>query len=82
LTKELPSRSWQVAWGSAALNEAAIESTALPRVQGELVTQSMEAYETGICGVPGFVAHGEIFFGADRLDLLVWRLRERLWSAP
>jgi len=42
-----------------------------------LVTQSMQAYETGIFGVPSFVAHDEIFFGADRLDMLAWRLEQR-----
>jgi 2-hydroxychromene-2-carboxylate isomerase len=39
-----------------------VESAASPRAQGEL------ACETGIFGVPNFVARGEIFLGADRLD--------------
>ena len=62
---------------SAGLEEAVIESAVLPRAQSELVTQSMQAYEMGIFGVPSFVAHGEIFFGADRLDMLAWRLEQR-----
>jgi 2-hydroxychromene-2-carboxylate isomerase len=37
----------------------------------------MQAYEMGIFGVPSFVAHGEIFFGADRLDMLAWRLEQQ-----
>jgi 2-hydroxychromene-2-carboxylate isomerase len=59
---------------SAALEEAVIDS---PRARSQLVTQSMQAYETGIFGVPSFVAHDEIFFGADRLDMLAWRLEQR-----
>ena len=31
----------------------------------------------GIFGVPSFVTHGEIFFGADRLDMLAWRLEQQ-----
>ena len=31
----------------------------------------------GIFGVPSFMAHGEIFFGADRLDMLAWRLEQQ-----
>jgi 2-hydroxychromene-2-carboxylate isomerase len=27
-----------------------------------------------VFGVPTFVANGEIFFGADRMDMLAWRL--------
>jgi 2-hydroxychromene-2-carboxylate isomerase len=34
----------------------------------------------GIFGVPSFVAHDEIFFGADRLDMLAWRLEQQ--SSP
>jgi len=61
---------------SAALEEAVIEPAVSPRARSELVTQSIQAYEMGIFGVPSFVAHGEIFFGADRLDMLAWRLEQ------
>lgn len=62
---------------SAALDEAVIESATSPRARGELVAQSVKAYGIGIFGVPSFVTHSEIFFGADRLDMLAWRLRLR-----
>lgn len=62
---------------SAALDETVIESAVSPRARSELVTQSMQAYEVGIFGVPSFVAHGEIFFGADRLDMLAWQLEQQ-----
>jgi 2-hydroxychromene-2-carboxylate isomerase len=62
---------------SAALEERVIESAVPPEARSELVTQSMQAYEAGIFGVPSFVAQGEIFFGADRLDMLAWRLQRQ-----
>jgi 2-hydroxychromene-2-carboxylate isomerase len=31
----------------------------------------------GHWGVPTFVFDGEPFFGQDRIDLLVWRLKQR-----
>jgi 2-hydroxychromene-2-carboxylate isomerase len=62
---------------SAALGEAVIESAVSPGMRSALVAQSMQAYEMGIFGVPSFVAHGEIFFGADRLDMLAWRLEQQ-----
>ena len=62
---------------SAALDKAVIESAISSRAPSELVTQSMQAYEMGIFGVQSFVTHGEIFFGADRLDMLAWRLEQQ-----
>jgi 2-hydroxychromene-2-carboxylate isomerase len=62
---------------SAALGEAVIEEAVSPEIRSELVAQSVQAYEMGIFGVPSFVAHGEIFFGADRLDMLAWRLAQQ-----
>lgn len=63
---------------SAALDEAVLGSASSPEAQSELVAQSVKAYELGIFGVPSFVTQGEIFFGADRLDMLAWRLRQQL----
>jgi len=51
---------------------------AWPRAQGELVAQSVKACETGIFGVRGFAAHGEIFCGANLLDPFARQLREQL----
>ena len=62
---------------SAGLGEAVIESAVSPAIRSELVAQSMQAYGIGIFGVPSFMAHGEIFFGADRLDMLAWRLEQQ-----
>jgi hypothetical protein len=54
---------WKVSASCRARDEPAIASAAWPRAQGELVAQSVKACETGIFGVRGFAAHGEIFFG-------------------
>ena len=62
---------------SAELDEAVIESATSPGAQSKLVAQSVKAYEIGIFGVPSFVAHSEIFFGADRLDMLAWRMGQQ-----
>jgi 2-hydroxychromene-2-carboxylate isomerase len=65
---------------SAALGEAVIDAALSSGTRSELVAQSMQVYAMGIFGVPSFVAHGEIFFGADRLDMLAWRLEQQ--SSP
>ncbi len=41
-----------------------------------LVERTTAAYQAGVFGVPTFVANGEIFFGADRMDMLAWRLQQ------
>jgi 2-hydroxychromene-2-carboxylate isomerase len=62
---------------SAGLEETVLDAAVSPRARSELVTQSVQAYEMGIFGAPSFVNNGEIFFGADRLDMLAWRLEQR-----
>jgi 2-hydroxychromene-2-carboxylate isomerase len=42
-----------------------------------LITANEQAHaRAGHWGVPTFVFHGEPFFGQDRIDLLLWRLRQ------
>lgn len=36
--------------------------------------ESVEAYARGIFGVPTFVFENQVFFGDDRLDLLLWTI--------
>jgi hypothetical protein len=38
----------------------------------DLARDSAEAYARGIFGVPSFVIGDDMFFGNDRLDLLLW----------
>jgi len=48
----------------------------------ELAGRTTEAYGRGVFGVPSFVCEGEVFFGNDRLDLLLWTLGRRGVARP
>ncbi len=43
-------------------------------VHDALTKRTAEAYANGVFGTPTFVWDGEIFFGADRLEVLAWRM--------
>jgi 2-hydroxychromene-2-carboxylate isomerase len=63
------------------LGEASLDATLADRafsdeLRATLVARTTAAYQAGVFGVPTFVANGEIFFGADRMDMLAWRLRQ------
>ena len=62
---------------SAALGEAVIKSAVSPGHEASWLRNPCRRTRSGIFGVPSFVAHGEIFFGADRLDMLAWRLEQQ-----
>ncbi|MBV1913989.1 MAG: DsbA family protein [Pseudomonadales bacterium] len=42
-----------------------------------LIQKSITAYESGVFGVPTFVWGNELFFGADRMELLAWSTRTK-----
>src|SRR5262249_1144517 len=44
-----------------------------PVVKQRLADQTSAAVAAGIFGVPTFVCTGEIFWGAGRIDALLWR---------
>jgi 2-hydroxychromene-2-carboxylate isomerase len=46
-------------------------------IRNELAGHTANAYTRGVFGVPTFVSSDEIFFGNDRLDLLLWAARKR-----
>ncbi|MGX4774167.1 DsbA family protein [Bradyrhizobium guangdongense] len=46
-----------------------------PNVRDALTSRTVEAYGNGVFGTPTFVWDGEIFFGADRLDVLAWKVK-------
>jgi 2-hydroxychromene-2-carboxylate isomerase len=52
-----------------------LEAALLEETKRALTAESIGAYEAGIFGVPSFVFGSEVFFGADRLDLLGWRMQ-------
>lgn len=55
--------------GSALLQ--AIEQ---PEVKAQLLAATEAAIAAGVFGVPTFVLNGEMFWGRDRIDALLWRL--------
>jgi len=58
----------------AALDPALADQARSGALRDELVARTQAAYAAGVFGVPTFVANEEIFFGADRMDVLAWRL--------
>ena len=59
--------------GQASLDPALADQACSGALRDELVVRTQTAYEAGVFGVPTFVANDEIFFGADRMDMLAWR---------
>jgi 2-hydroxychromene-2-carboxylate isomerase len=58
------------------------EIAAAPEFYERFIEQNHAAHRAaGHWGVPTFVFDGEPFFGQDRIDLLVWRLKQRGLSA-
>ena len=60
----------------ATLDVALADQAFSGELRNALVVHTAAAYQDGIFGVPTFVANGEIFFGADRMDMLAWSLRQ------
>jgi 2-hydroxychromene-2-carboxylate isomerase len=55
------------------LLDAALASSA----QSELEERTRRAYASDVFGVPTFVFENELFFGNDRLDLLLWTINRQ-----
>ena len=45
-----------------------------PSVHEALTERTVEAYASGVFGTPSFIHDGELYFGADRLEVLAWKL--------
>ena len=45
-----------------------------PSIHEALTKQTAEAYARGVFGTPTFVWNMEIFYGADRLEVLAWNV--------
>ncbi len=54
-----------------ALPHELVDKAADPAVRARLIANSEAAFQRSIFGVPSFVHGEEVFFGADRLDLLL-----------
>jgi 2-hydroxychromene-2-carboxylate isomerase len=61
--------------------DALLEATKEAAVQSEYQANTDEAVARGVFGAPTYVFDGELFWGQDRLDMLEWRLRQKL-DAP
>lgn len=66
----------------ACLSRARVETDMLDAAFDDaacanLAEATRQAYARGVFGVPTFVAGDEVFFGSDRLDLLLWRLESQ-----
>jgi len=59
--------------GSPDVIERAFEASA----RAGLADQTAKTYECGVFGVPTFACNGDLFFGNDRLDLLVWTVAKQ-----
>jgi 2-hydroxychromene-2-carboxylate isomerase len=55
-----------------------LKSTESAAVQTEYQANTEEAIARGVFGAPSYVFDGELFWGQDRLDMLGWRLQQKL----
>jgi 2-hydroxychromene-2-carboxylate isomerase len=58
--------------------KALLALTETPAVQAEYQANTDEAIALGVFGAPAYVFDGELFWGQDRLDMLDWRLTQKL----
>ena len=73
--RDIGDRAVLYACASAAnVPTAIIDAAFAPDAKELLATATRAAYENDIFGVPSFVSGGEIYFGNDRLDMLVSRI--------
>jgi 2-hydroxychromene-2-carboxylate isomerase len=61
--------------------KALLASTEEAALQAEYQSNTEEAMRIGVFGAPTYVYDGELFWGQDRLQMLEWRLRQKL-GAP
>jgi 2-hydroxychromene-2-carboxylate isomerase len=58
--------------------KALLTATENAGVESEYQANTDEAVAQGVFGAPTYVFDGELFWGQDRLDMLEWRLRQKL----
>ena len=47
-------------------------------MHAEYQANTDEAMALGVFGAPTYVFDGELFWGQDRIDMLEWRLKQKL----
>ncbi len=68
-----------LAAGRAGLDRAELDAAALAevdRIEAVIERNQSDHQAAGHWGVPTCAFRGEAFFGQDRLDVLLWRLRQ------
>ncbi len=55
--------------------ESVRAASATPEVKLRLRRGTQEALDVGVFGVPTFRLHGELFWGADRINAVLWALK-------
>ena len=58
--------------------KALLAATEDEAVQAEYLSNTEEAIRIGVFGAPTYVFDGELFWGQDRLQMLEWRLTQKL----
>ncbi len=58
--------------------KALLASTENAAVHAEYQANTDEAMALGVFGAPTYVFDGELFWGQDRIDMLEWRLKQKL----
>ena len=58
--------------------KALLAATEDDAVKGEYQANTDEAIAIGVFGAPSYVFEGELFWGQDRLQMLEWRLTQKL----
>jgi 2-hydroxychromene-2-carboxylate isomerase len=58
--------------------KALLAATEDDTVKGEYQANTDEAIAIGVFGAPSYVFEGELFWGQDRLQMLEWRLTQKL----
>jgi 2-hydroxychromene-2-carboxylate isomerase len=58
--------------------KALLAATELEEVKAEYQSNTDEAMRLGVFGAPMYVFDGELFWGQDRLQMLEWRLKQKL----
>ena len=66
----------------ACLTRSSVAADVLPAAfeqvaRDRLAEETSEAYARGVFGVPTFGVGDEVFFGSDRIDLLLWSIARR-----
>jgi 2-hydroxychromene-2-carboxylate isomerase len=60
--------------------KALLAATEDEAVKAEYQANTDEAMAIGVFGAPAYVFDGELFWGQDRLQMLEWRLTQKLGS--